>query len=81
MRSFKVSQPIELATMRDSDLTWLFHHVRAFVSKVQEANFTLLSSGQDQILKTDLVFSNHCERAMTLPVPLKDNGLQLVKSL
>ena len=49
--------------------------------KVQAANFTLLPSGQEQILKIDSVLSNHRDSALIPPVPLKNIGLQLTKSL
>ena len=81
MSSFITSQPIALAIIRVSDLTWLFHYVKALSAKVQAANLTLLPSGQEQISKIDSVFSHHCRRVMIPPVPLKVLGLQFVKSL
>ena len=81
MSSFRASQPIALATIIVTNLAWLFYHVRALSAKVQAANLTLLPSRQEQILKIDSVFSNHCKKEMILPVPLKELGLRLVKSL
>ena len=81
INAFRFSQTIELAIVRVSDLTWPFHDVRALSERVQTANFTLLPFGYAHILKIDSVYSNHCIREMIPPLPLKDLGLQLLKSL
>ena len=81
INAFRLSQPIELAVVRVSNLTWPFHHVRALSERVQAANFTLLPYGHAHISKIDSVFLNHRIRAMTPPLPLKDLVLQFMKSL